>query len=377
MEAIGTLAGGIAHDFNNILTSVIGYTEMTLRNLPEDSLVRKNLDQILKAGFRATDLVHQILAFSRPKEQERKPVHVAGIIKEALKLLRASLPTTIEIRQNIADPPESGIVMGDPTQIHQILMNLCTNAADAMRARGGILDVSLVEVEMDSPAAALFPDMKCEPYLSLTVSDTGHGMDNAVVERIFDPFFTTKEPGKGTGLGLAVAHTIVKEHGGGITVRSAPGEGTSFHVFLPSIKHRASREAEVIKELHTGNEHILFVDDEEDVVELACQMLESLGYRITAKAGSLEALAALRAEPYQFDVVISDQTMPHMTGAELAKEILKIRPDAPIILCTGFSETITPEMAKAIGIREFIMKPFAMRDLTDAIRRSLDGPEAI
>ncbi|MBW2018772.1 MAG: PAS domain S-box protein [Deltaproteobacteria bacterium] len=371
MEAIGTLAGGIAHDFNNILGAVIGCTEMSLFDVPEGTPVHRHLLEVLNAGNRAKDLVNQILAFSRQTEQERKPVKISLIIKETLKLLRASLPTTIKIRQYIET--DSDMVLADPTQIHQVLMNLCTNAAHAMREKGGVLQIRLADVELDPEDAARHPDMNPGPYLRLTVSDTGHGINRAVIERIFDPYFTTKGPGEGTGLGLAVVHGIVKSHGGAITVHSEPGEGTAFQVFLPGIESRVTPEIEAYAPLPTGNECVLFVDDEKVLVRIAKEMLERLGYEVIPRTSSIEALESFRERPDHFDLVITDQTMPNMTGTELAKELMRIRPDIPIILCTGFSEVITPEKAMAMGIREFIMKPLMTRDLAESVRRVLDG----
>jgi len=372
MEAIGTLVGGIAHDFNNILAAIMGYTEMALYDVPEGTAGRRNLEQVLKAGYRGKDLVKQIITFSRRSEQERRSMRVSPIVKEALKLLKASLPTTIDIRQNIET--QSGMVLADPTQIHQVLMNLCSNAAYAMREKGGVLGVSLVDADIDSDGAEpSYPDLNPGAYLKLTVSDTGHGIDRAIMERIFDPFFTSKKPGEGTGMGLAVVHGIVKSYGGAIVVDSEPGKGSTFDVFLPRIEGDFFPEADSAAPMPTGNERILFVDDEEDLLDMVHQMLERLGYSVVAKTNSLEALEAFKAQPDQFALVITDQTMPHMTGADLAKELMRIRPDIPIILCTGFSEVISAEEAKALGIREFVMKPFATREIAEITRRVLDG----
>jgi PAS domain S-box-containing protein len=370
MEAIGTLAGGIAHDFNNILAAIMGFTEMALYDVPEGKPGRRNLEQVFKAGYRGKDLVKQIITFSRRSEQERRPMLLNPIVKEALKLLRASLPTTIDIRQNIET--QSGMVLADPTQIHQVLMNLCSNAAYAMREEGGVLEVSLADVVFNPVDASLYPDLQPGPYLKLTVSDTGHGIDRAVMERIFDPFFTTKRPGEGTGMGLAVVHGIVKGYGGAIVVDSEPGKGSTFEVFLPRIEGAFHSEADSDAPMPTGNERILLVDDEEDLVDMVQQMLERLGYSVVAKTNSLEALEVFKAQPEQFALVITDQTMPHMTGADLARELMCIRPDIPIILCTGFSEVISGEEAKALGIRDLVMKPFATREIAEITRHVLD-----
>lgn len=372
MEAIGTLAGGIAHDFNNILAAIMGYTEMALYDVPEGSSGRRNLEQVLKAGYRGKDLVKQIITFSRRRDEERRPMRISPIVKEALKLLRASLPTTIDIRQSIKT--QSGMVLADPTQIHQVLMNLISNAAYAMREKGGVLEVSLTDVDIyPDDVTPPHPDLKPGPYLKLTVSDTGHGIEHAIMERIFDPFFTTKRPGEGTGMGLAVVHGIVKSYGGAILVDSEPGKGSIFDVFFPRIEGNLLPEVDSAAAMPTGNEHILFVDDEEALTDMVQQMLERLGYGVVVKTSSLEALEVFKVQPDQFDLVITDQTMPHMAGVDLAKELMRIRPEIPIILCTGFSEVISAEEAKTLGIREFLMKPFATRVLAETIRRVLDS----
>ena len=368
MEALGTLAGGIAHDFNNILAVILGFTEIAL-NMPEDTRTQHWLKQVLKAGDRAKELVQQILAFSRETERERKPIRITPILKETLKLLSASLPATIEIREDV---DASGAILGDPTQVHQVLMNLCTNAAYAMREDGGVLTVSQSDVELDVEGAARYPNLPPGSYLRLIVSDTGHGMDRAVMERIFDPYFTTKEPSEGTGLGLSVVHGIVQSCGGRIAVYSEPGKGTTFHVVLPRIDREAAPKAETLAPLPTGNERILFIDDEDMLVEIGQEMLAYLGYDVVARTNSVEALETFRAGPDRFDLVITDQTMPNMTGAELAGELLRIRSDTPIILCTGFSEVITEEQAEAIGIRRFLMKPILRREMARTIRNLLD-----
>lgn len=371
MEAIGTLAGGIAHDFNNILAAIMGYTEMALYDVPEGATGRRNLEQVIKAGYRGKELVKQIITFSRRSEQERRPMRVSPIVKEALKLLRASLPTTIDIRQSIKT--QSGMVLADPTQIHQVLMNLCSNASYAMREKGGVLEVSLADVDVDSDGAALYSGLNPGAYLKLTVSDTGHGMDRAIIERIFDPFFTTKRPGEGTGMGLAVVHGIVKSYGGVLVVDSELGKGSTFNVFFPRVEGDFLPEIDSVAPLPKGKERILFVDDEEDLVAMVQQMLEPLGYGVVTKTNSLEALEVFKAQPDQFALVITDQTMPHMTGADLAKELMCIRPDIPIILCTGFSEIINADEAKALGIREFVMKPFTTSEITETMRRVLES----
>ena len=370
MEAIGTLAGGIAHDFNNILGAIIGYAEMAVEDVSEDQLMQHYLKQVLKAAYRGRDLVKQIITFARKTEEERRPLKVIPILKEALKLLRASLPTTIDIRFDIKT--EADMIMGDPSHIHQLLMNLCSNAAHAMREKGGVLEVRLNDVWVDSHFVEAHPDLKPGPYLKLTVSDTGHGMDPATMERIFEPFFTTKKPGEGTGLGLAVVHGIVKSYGGTITVYSEVGKGSTFNVFLPRLEENKKPKAVSQLMMPRGSERILLVDDEEDLLDMMQRRLERLGYRVIAKRSSLEALKVFEEDPDRFDLVITDQTMPQMTGAELAKRLMRIRPDIPIILCTGFSEVITPEDAKTIGIRAFLMKPITAREIAETVRRVID-----
>jgi PAS domain S-box-containing protein len=372
MEAIGTLAGGIAHDFNNILSLIIGYTELALGNLPEDSRARSDMNKLLKAGDRAKDLVKQILTFSRHTEQEQKPILIHPIIKEALKLLRSTLPTTIEIRQNISS---TNMVLADPTQIHQVIMNLCTNAYHAINEKGGVLEVSLSDIELDSEFTSKHLNAYPGPYLRFTVSDTGQGIEEKAIDRIFEPYFTTKEKSGGTGMGLAVVHGIVKSHGGIITVYSKPGKGSTFNVFLPRIEPaEVVEEAEIrLGRIPTGKEHILFIDDEPAIADIAKGMLEHLGYKVEVRTSPIEALAAFKVLSDKFDLIISDMTMPKMTGDVLAKELMAIRPGIPIILCTGFSEHINEEKAKAIGIRKLVMKPFIMREMAEAIRQALDS----
>ncbi|MCK8601950.1 hybrid sensor histidine kinase/response regulator [Desulfoferrobacter suflitae] len=373
MEAIGTLAGGIAHDFNNILTAIIGNAEMALYKVPEDDRVRHNLEQVMKAGNRARDLVRQILTFSRQSEHVRKPLNMSLIVKEALKLLRASLPTTIEIRQDIR--AESAMVNADPTQIHQVLMNLCANASYAMRAQGGVLKVSLHSVDAHSCPRIRNLELPDGPCVELMVSDTGTGMDPGTMERMFDPFFTTKGPGEGTGMGLAMVHGTVKSHGGAIIVDSEPGKGSSFRLYFPVVRGSAVDEPQANIQLPRGRDlgRILLVDDEDIILTTGQQMLEYLGYEVVIKKSAPEALKAFQLQPDQFSLVITDQTMPKMTGAELAREMLRIRPEMPIILCTGFSEVMDQEMAKSIGIREFVMKPFVFSELADLAKKVLNG----
>ncbi|MGA3118148.1 MAG: PAS domain S-box protein [Syntrophobacteraceae bacterium] len=370
LEAIGTLAGGIAHDFNNILQPMMGYTEMALNELSPSSPLRDDLEQVLSSSLRAKELIRQILAISRSApEQQRIPSDISSIIKEVLKLLRSSLPTSIEIRQNI----RSGVALADPTQIHQVLMNLCTNAAHALDDNG-ILEVRLSPVNLSETDLAdqLIVDLKPGPYLRLTVSDTGCGMDAGTMERIFDPYFTTKEVGKGSGLGLAVVNGIVNRHEGAITVRSEPGKGTTFSVYIPRVDVQSEVTMKVDDLLPQGPERILFVDDEPAVMKMVTRLLEPLGYKVTHQTDSVSALQVFRSNPDEFDLVITDYAMPILTGMDLAKEVRRIRPDMPIMLCTGFSEKITSDSVKKLGM-ELLMKPYSMREFSEVVRKILDA----
>lgn len=369
MEAIGALAGGVAHDFNNILAAIMGYTELVTFKVPEDSSVRPQLEQVLTACERAKDLVHQILAFSRQTQHEKKPIQVGLIVLEVLKLLRASLPSSVEIRQHIM--AKSSLVFADPTQIHQVLMNLCTNASHAMQENGGVLQVSLEDVDIDARTAAAIPDVHLGPHLKLSVRDTGHGIERKVLDHIFDPFFTTKGPGKGTGMGLAVVHGITKNHHGAIQVSSTSGEGSTFDIYLPRVTSPVDLKPEEKPSIPTGNERVLVVDDEPSLVDMWKQMIERLGYQVVAKISPEEAIQLFRDHPTHFDIVITDMTMPKMSGDVLACELMKIRPDIPVILCTGFSEQMTEEKAQSLGIKELLAKPLSINDLAKTIRRSL------
>ncbi len=369
MEAIGTLAGGIAHDFNNILSAVIGYTEIVLGDIAENTSQHRNLQEVLRAGNRARDLVNQILMFSRQTEKELKPVKINQIVIETLKLLRASLPTTIRIEPKLRS---NSAVLADPTQIHQVLMNLCTNAAHAMREMGGLLKIELSDSILDSSFIEQHPYLSAGAYIKLRISDSGHGMEQKIVDRIFDPFFTTKERGEGTGMGLAVVQGIVKSHGGTITVDSAIGEGSSFDVYLPVIEHEADTDIRPKVIMPTGTEQVLFVDDEKALAELGRQILKRLGYNVTTRTSSIEALELFMAQPDKFDLVITDMTMPNMTGDELAAKMMEIRADIPVILCTGYSERISKDKAHEIGIKEFVLKPIIMSDMALTVRKVLD-----
>ena len=370
MEAIGVLAGGIAHDFNNILSAILGYTDLALHEVAPSGPATQYLQAVLTAGRRAQSLVLQILTFSRASEPERIPVQPRLIVKEALKLLRASLPTTIDIRQEIDE--YDGTILADPTQMHQVLMNLCANAEYAMRDTGGILEVRLDTVALDTSAVAHYAELAPGSYVRLTIRDTGHGITPEVASRVFEPFFTTKGVGQGTGMGLAVVHGIVTSHGGAITLQSTPGQGTTCEVYLPRLDMVVDDATSRDESLPAGKGVILFIDDEETIVRVGQHMLERLGYQAVVCTSSLAALEAFRQTPHHFDLVITDQTMPHMTGEVLARELRRIRPDIPIILCTGFSHTIDAEKAQAQGIDAFLMKPLAARDLGLVIQQILE-----
>ena len=370
LEAIGTLAGGIAHDFNNVLTSIMGFSALVEEELPQNSPHREHMREILTASERARDLVEQILTFARHGEPRRKPIEIVSVVREALRLMRASVPATIEIRQDIDE--RCGTVLADPTQIHQVVVNLVTNACQAIGDSAGSVEVSLRQVEVDSAIARIHPTLRGVPQVRLTVSDTGRGMDRSVRERVFEPFFTTKEAGRGTGLGLSVVHGIVTAHGGYITCRSEVGRGSSFDVYLPRLDERVNREPEKTKAAPSGAENILFVDDEAAIVQFAQETLQKAGYHVTPLTSSTEALRVFRENPERFDLVFLDVAMPRMNGVELARELLKLRPEVPIILGTGFSDFITAEEATRMGAREFVLKPYGLQDLRKTIRRVLD-----
>ncbi len=372
MESIGTLAGGIAHDFNNILTAILGYSEIALMEIPRDSGAASDIGQVIRACNRAKDLVNQILTFSRQSNQELQPLKIQLVIKEALKLLRSSIPTTIAIHKNIN--PQCTPVLADLTQIHQVIMNLCTNAYHAMRETGGALTVSLQPLAV-APGQSTFSNrLSPGSYVQVEITDTGHGIEKDDLDRIFEPYFSTKAKGEGTGLGLAVVHGIVKSYNGVITVDSEPGEGTTFRIILPAVAAaRENIQKNMPQSLPTGNERILLVDDDVDITRLHQKTLQTLGYTVTALNASSEALAAFQRQPDNFDCIITDMTMPEMTGAELAEHLQAIRPGIPIILCTGFSELVNKKRAKEIGVTAFIMKPVALNDFAGVVRKALDG----
>lgn len=371
MEAIGTLAGGIAHDFNNILMAIMGYSELSMYQVPDDSQLLSNLNEIRTAGTRAKELVQQILTFSRHKEHEPSPVQVHIIVKEALRLMRSTLPATIEICKNISI---SKPVMADQGRIHQMLINLFTNAYHAMDDQGGVLNVGLCEVNLDADAIDLYPELEdTGQYLKLTVSDSGRGISPEVMERIFDPYYTTKEKGKGTGFGLAIVYGIVKRYNGAIRVDSTPGKGSTFRVYLPVVESVCDIKKSAVDLIPRGNESILFVDDEKAISQMGKLMLERLGYQVTAQTSGKEALEVFHIRPAAFDLVITDMNMPHMTGIELIKELKRIKPDIPVILCTGFIDDLNKRQAKAKGCSAIIMKPFTHRKIANTIRMVLDA----
>ncbi len=370
MESIGTLAGGIAHDFNNILFPVMGHTEMLLGDFPEESSTHKSLTKIYSGALRARDLVKQILDFSRQEKGETRLMKIQPVIKEALKLMDSSIPDNIKVTRDI--DKDCSTIKGDPTKIHQIIMNLITNACYAMNETGGKLTISLKEIEL-GPSDLINPDMHQGTYTRFTISDTGAGMGSELITKIFDPFFTTKEKGKGTGMGLSVVHGIVIGMGGGIQVDSEIGKGTSIHVYLPVIQSEPELEADYGDTALTGgSEHILLVDDEEAIILMEKEILKRLGYKVTTRTSSVEALEVFRAVPDRFDIVITDMAMPNMAGDRLSKQLIQIRPDIPILLCTGFGDIISREQAASIGIKDFLLKPVNINNFAKTIRQALD-----
>lgn len=372
MEAIGTLAGGIAHDFNNILSSIMGYSELILNESADRQRVNKYTEHVLQAAFRAKDLVKQILTFSQKAEPEKRPVTVTPIIKEVVKFMRASLPTTIAIRQSLDSTADA--IMADPTQIHQVLMNLCTNAGHAMKETGGVLEIGLKEVSLHEEGFALESALKTGRYLKLSVRDTGHGISRENIGRIFEPYFTTKKKGEGTGLGLAVVHGIVKDHGGEISVDSEQGRGATFTIYLPVIEDEAEHATLAAKAAPAPGrgEKVLFIDDEEMVAAMMRELLGELGYTVVVETDPVRAAELFKRKSADFDVVITDRTMPRMTGYELVKRIRSIRRDIPVILCSGLQDREDAEAMKGLGIDRFLLKPVEMGVMAEAIREVLD-----
>ena len=355
MEAIGTLAGGIAHDFNNILGAILGYSELALTQAKEEPKLTSYLDEVLTAGHRAKELVKQILAFSRRSDHEREAVDLNSLVQEALRMVRATLPTTIEIRFTVST--ESAVVFADPTQMHQVIMNLCANAEQAMREQGGVLNLVVSLQEITESPSQDFPGLKPGAYLQLIIQDTGKGMASDVLDRVFEPFFTTKGLGEGTGLGLAVVHGIIVGHSGHIAVSSVVGQGTTFRILLPRLDVVLPAKSPNVLDWAHGTGKVLFIDDEEVLARWGEQVLTHLGYAVVTKTNPHEAVALFRSQPHQFDVVVTDQTMPTMSGENLVKALLEIRRDIPIVLCTGFSHTMSKDKAAQLGLKGFLMKP--------------------
>jgi len=377
MEAIGTLSGGIAHDFNNILSAIIGYSELSLLHLPIDSKAAEDINEVIKSAKRAADLVRQILTFSRKADHKFIDVSPHLMFKEALRMMRATLPATIEIEEAI--DKECGTILADPTGLHQIIMNLCTNAVHSMEDSKGILSIKLYRQELGEEEISAEDGVVAGSFVVLGVSDNGCGMDQETQKQIFEPYFTTKDVGKGTGLGLSVIHGIVKDHKGFIRVESRPGKGSTFYIFFPALEKDISlsedsmhKDIDIHSNLPRGNGRVFLVDDESLLVRIHKRQLENLGYTVVALENSIEALEKIRSQPDEFDVVITDQTMPSLTGAELAEEVLKIKPDMPIIMCTGHSDTLSRKDAFAIGIKRYILKPIQGNELVYAVREVLD-----
>ncbi len=371
LEAIGTLAGGIAHDFNNIICAILGYTELAMFSIPKESDARQYLERIEQGGRRAADLISQILAFGRKGEQERQSMRIQPVIREALKLLRGTLPSTIRIEEKMDETCKP--ILAAPTQVYQIIMNLCTNAYHAMRDQGAsVLKVGLTEMATDSEQIPGSMDMPPGHYVCLTVKDNGHGMDQGTLGKIFDPYFTTKAVGEGTGLGLSTVYGIVREFGGVVSAESEPGQGTTFHVFFPvhETDDTLSEEFSDLKRPPSAGLRVLVVDDEEPIARMIETKLIRLGYKVRAYTDSVEALDAFQASPDDVDLIIADTTMPNLTGIQFSEEVFRIRPDIPIILCTGYSEMVTEEQAKVMGIRNFLKKPFIDGELEKTVEKS-------
>jgi len=369
MDAIGTLAGGIAHDFNNILSAIMGYTELSLMTLEPGAELRRNLDQVLKAADRARGLVRQIVTFCRQSDQERMPLHVTPLVKETIKMLHATVPSTIDINLHIH--AQRDLIRADATQIHQVLMNLCTNAVYAMRGVQGKLTLSLDNAEFTAIEEAALQGMPPGAYLVITVADSGNGISSDIMDRVFEPFFTTKPQGEGTGLGLSVAHGIVKSHEGYISVACTEGQGAVFTVYLPLLSSGQEATPAQAVLASGGSGRILFIDDDKTLAHMGQQMLEVLGYTVTAMTDSIKALSFFKEQPDAFDLVITDYTMPGMTGTELVECLRQLRPDIPVVLYTGYNEMITSEKADALGIQEFLYKPLSMNMLAEAVKRAV------
>jgi PAS domain S-box-containing protein len=367
MEALGTLAGGIAHDFNNVLGAIMGYTELAIRKSDEDSSIMKYLKQVDTASKRASELVKQILTFSRNGKREKEPLQVSLIVKEVIKLLRSSLPSTIEIVMKME--ADKAFVLADPTQIHQLMMNLCTNASHAMKDKGGTLEIRLSEETVET---GVYKKLNAGPHLRLSVSDTGYGIEPGLVDKIFEPFFTTKKPGEGTGMGLAVVHGIVQSHCGNISIYSKIGEGTTFSILFPiivNVIHKKAKEGEVIP---GGSENLLLVEDDEALKEAEKNLLAELGYKVTALTSSVEALEMFRNVPDKFDIMVTDFVMPKMTGIQLSRKIHEIRPGIPVIICTGYSDVLSQQKTEFLEVGDVVWKPIDLTIIARSIRKLID-----
>lgn len=371
MEAIGTLAGGIAHDFNNILSSIIGFTELAMDDIPPDTLTYENLAEVLQAGLRAKDLVHHILTFSRQRDLQTQPIQISSIVKETARMLRATIPATINIQ--VDDQSEKSTIMGDASQIHQVILNLCTNAAHAMENEGGLLTIRLENFSTAKGSDGLTFEGVSGACIKASVIDTGTGIAPELIERIFEPYMTTKESGKGTGLGLSVVHGIIKAHNGAICVKSRLGRGTTMEIALPLAEKQTSLQPPLNPSVSSGNEHVLLIDDEAQIVNSHKQSLQRLGYTVTAHTNSIEAMQSFLSQPDQFDAVITDMTMPDMTGDQLARRIKSTHPQIPVIICTGYSEKLTDNTIKSAGIELCLMKPVSRNDFANALRKVLDA----
>jgi PAS domain S-box-containing protein len=371
MESIGTLAGGIAHDFNNILHIMIGNAELALDDMPESDPAYDSIEEIKNSGLKASGIVKQLLSFSRESGNELCPIDIVTVIREALDLLRATIPVTIEMRRDLPDTDET--VIADPNQINQVIMNLCINASQAMEDRGGIIEVSTEKMVLDDSCEEKILELPKGDYIKITVSDTGMGIDPGIIDRIFDPYFTTRQVGQGSGMGLAVVHGIVKSHGGAITVDSEVGVGSVFHLYFPLVDAKIDRRTSKAVEIQRGNETILFVDDEISIVNMMGRSLSRLGYHLDTKLNPQEAVELFQSKSDRIDLVITDMTMPQMTGIQLSEALRQIRPDLPIILCTGHSDLIDEDKAQRLGFAAYVMKPIAKQEMARIIRDVLDG----
>jgi CheY-like chemotaxis protein/two-component sensor histidine kinase len=372
MEAIGTLAGGIAHEFNNSLTAVLGFSELALPLIPPDSKAHRHIRQVITAGRKSRELVHQLLTFSQQSDHIRRPLSLHSLVKESLKLLRPTIPSWIELRERIASSTRP--ISADTTQMHQLILNLMENAFHAMRQTGGILEIQLQDKEFSADQVMPHGRLTAGCYVCLTVRDSGEGMEPEVASRIFDPFFTTKPLGEARGMGLSVVHGIVTTHGGTVLVESQPGAGTTVSVYLPALPPQASSAPAKDEPLPHGHECILFVDDEESLARFGGEMLESLGYYPVVRTSATEAWQAFQVAPQRFDLLITDHTMPGMSGDTLARECKRLRPDLPIILCTGSDQALSADTARSHGVTEYLLKPLMVHDLARTIRRVLDLP---